>query len=123
MLLFQPLLKKYFPTPPAPQNQPAQNQPAQTASPSAPSATSKPVAPPTGGVTKQTPRGTLITIENDLYRITFTNRGAEVKSWILKKYDNETEKRPCSTWSIPLPPSNTATRSLSGLTTKTFAAA
>ena len=26
-------------------------------------------------------------VENDLYRITFTNRGAQVKSWILKKFD------------------------------------
>ena len=30
-------------------------------------------------------------IENDLYRITFTNRGAQVKSWILKKFDNEAQ--------------------------------
>jgi YidC/Oxa1 family membrane protein insertase len=28
-------------------------------------------------------------VENDLYRITFTNRGARVKSWILKKYKDE----------------------------------
>src|ERR1700744_545355 len=28
-------------------------------------------------------------IENSLYRITFTNRGAQVKSWILKKYKDE----------------------------------
>jgi YidC/Oxa1 family membrane protein insertase len=29
-------------------------------------------------------------VENELYRITFTNRGAQVKSWILKKYkDND----------------------------------
>lgn len=29
-------------------------------------------------------------VENDLYRIAFTNRGAQVKSWILKKYkDNK----------------------------------
>jgi YidC/Oxa1 family membrane protein insertase len=28
-------------------------------------------------------------IENDLYRITFTNRGAQVRSWILKKYKDE----------------------------------
>jgi YidC/Oxa1 family membrane protein insertase len=28
-------------------------------------------------------------VENDLYRITFTNRGAQVKSWILKKYDDD----------------------------------
>ena len=26
------------------------------------------------------------TIENELYKITFTNRGAEVRSWILKKF-------------------------------------
>ena len=26
-------------------------------------------------------------MENDLYRITFTNRGGRVKSWILKEYD------------------------------------
>jgi YidC/Oxa1 family membrane protein insertase len=25
-------------------------------------------------------------IENDVYQITFTNRGGQVKSWILKKY-------------------------------------
>ena len=28
-------------------------------------------------------------VENDLYRITFTNRGAQVKSWVLKKYDDD----------------------------------
>jgi YidC/Oxa1 family membrane protein insertase len=28
-------------------------------------------------------------IENDLYRITFTNRGAQAKSWILKKYSDD----------------------------------
>ncbi|HEV2464386.1 MAG TPA: membrane protein insertase YidC [Acidobacteriaceae bacterium] len=29
-------------------------------------------------------------VENELYRITFTNRGAQVKSWVLKKYtDNK----------------------------------
>lgn len=27
-------------------------------------------------------------VENELYRITFSNRGAQVKSWILKKYKN-----------------------------------
>ena len=31
-------------------------------------------------------------VENDLYRITFTNHGAQVKSWILKKYDDENKK-------------------------------
>src|SRR5581483_3838312 len=28
-------------------------------------------------------------IENDLYRITFTNRGAQVESWVLKKFDDD----------------------------------
>ena len=28
-------------------------------------------------------------IENGLYKITFSNRGAQVKSWILKKYTDE----------------------------------
>jgi YidC/Oxa1 family membrane protein insertase len=28
-------------------------------------------------------------IENDLYRITFSNRGGLVKSWILKKYNDD----------------------------------
>jgi YidC/Oxa1 family membrane protein insertase len=28
-------------------------------------------------------------VENDLYRITFTNRGGQVKSWVLKKFDDD----------------------------------
>jgi YidC/Oxa1 family membrane protein insertase len=32
------------------------------------------------------------TVENELYRITFTNRGGDVKSWILKKFKNEEGK-------------------------------
>jgi YidC/Oxa1 family membrane protein insertase len=31
-------------------------------------------------------------VENELYRIEFTNRGAEVKSWILKRYKNSDGK-------------------------------
>jgi YidC/Oxa1 family membrane protein insertase len=31
-------------------------------------------------------------IENELYRITFTNRGAQVKSWVLKKYTDDEGK-------------------------------
>ncbi len=33
-------------------------------------------------------------VENKLYRITFTNRGGEVKSWILKGYKADDEKTP-----------------------------
>ena len=35
---------------------------------------------------------TTAVIENELYRITFTNRGAQVKSWILKKYKDDDGK-------------------------------
>ncbi len=90
ILLFQPLLKKYGPQPPAqpPQTQSAQTQPAKTPPTSAASA---PVVTPAAGVTKQASAESETVIENDLYKITFTNRGAQVKSWILKKFDNEAQ--------------------------------
>ena len=89
ILLFQPLLKKYGPPPP-PQTEkpPAQTQPATAASGSAAAA---PVVTPPAGVTKQASAETETVIENDLYKITFTNRGGQVKSWILKKFDNEAQ--------------------------------
>ena len=34
-----------------------------------------------------------IVVENDLYRIAFSNRGAQVKSWVLKKFDDEHGQR------------------------------
>ncbi|HWY21803.1 MAG TPA: membrane protein insertase YidC [Candidatus Acidoferrum sp.] len=89
-IAFQALLKKYAPQSPASQaqNQPA---PAQTAT-----ATPAPVMPAPAAVapnivTKQASTETETVIENDLYRITFTNRGAQVKSWILKKFDNDAQ--------------------------------
>ena len=51
---------------------------------------------PSTTVTKQASAETETVIENDLYRITFTNRGAQVKSWILKKFDNDCS--PSSSW-------------------------
>ncbi len=33
-------------------------------------------------------------VENELYRITFTNRGADVKSWVLKKYKDDSQTKP-----------------------------
>jgi YidC/Oxa1 family membrane protein insertase len=94
LIIFQPLLKKYFPQAPEPQkqNQPA---PAQTVSAppaAAPAVASAPaVAAAPNTVTKQASAEYETVIENDLYRITFTNRGAQVKSWILKKFDNEAQ--------------------------------
>src|SRR5580700_6558936 len=90
IMLFQPLLKKYGPQPPAKQEtaQPApQNQTQTPTQPSAP--------PPTSAATKSSSTPVRATaesdtvIENDVYRIVFTNRGARVKSWVLKKYTDD----------------------------------
>ena len=85
IILFQPLLKKYLPQPPAPspQNQAAVQAPAQPAS--AP----QQIPASTVGAGKQATSEAETVVENDLYRITFTNRGAQVKSWVLRKYDDE----------------------------------
>lgn len=41
---------------------------------------------PAGGRTVAAAAATSTVVENELYRITFSNRGGEVTSWILKKY-------------------------------------
>jgi YidC/Oxa1 family membrane protein insertase len=72
-----------------------------------------PIAPPPGGMpqtatasspsaqkisgkqqmlTKQAESEAEIVVENDLYRITFTNRGAQAKSWVLKKFQDDQAK-------------------------------
>jgi YidC/Oxa1 family membrane protein insertase len=96
MLAFQPLLKKYFPQPAGPQQQgqavlpqPATQATAATVTPSVMAAGN-----PDRGVSKRATSEVETVIENDLYRITFTNRGAQVKSWILKKFDNEAQNGP-----------------------------
>jgi YidC/Oxa1 family membrane protein insertase len=97
MLLAQPLLKKYFPQPTTPQQPQQQSQTAQApATPSAPTKNASIVAAPAtpSTVTKQAAGETETVVENDLYRITFTNKGAQVKSWILKKFDNDAGNGP-----------------------------
>jgi YidC/Oxa1 family membrane protein insertase len=91
VVLFQPLLKKYLPQATAP---PAQIQPpapvpppAQAPAAAAPSGAGKKVR--TLAVSKQASAEFETVIENDLYRITFANRGGQVKSWILKKYEDD----------------------------------
>jgi len=97
--IMQPLFSRFAKQQPQ-QQPPAQQQAAPAAttpvetghapSPSAP-ATAQPTAKrqsPTAA-TKQAPSETDSVIENDLYRITFTNRGAQVKSWVLKKYKDD----------------------------------
>src|SRR5258708_26521815 len=89
-IAFQAFLKKYAPKAPAPQTQ---NQPvaAQTAPAAPAAATSAPVVAPQNTITKQASAETATVVENDLYRITFTNRGTQGKSWILKKFDTDAQ--------------------------------
>jgi YidC/Oxa1 family membrane protein insertase len=90
LVVSQALLKKYAPPPPErPQTQTAQTQPA-APTPSSASAAMTP-AVPSSVAAKQASSETETVIENDLYRITFTNRGAQVKSWVLKKFDNDAQ--------------------------------
>ena len=45
---------------------------------------------PAASVERKAASGEVETVvENDLYRIVFTNKGAQAKSWVLKKYKNE----------------------------------
>jgi len=94
IVLFQPIIKKYLPQPstPAPQTQ---SQP-QTAPPAAAINQAQPAQPVVpalnAGATKQAASELETVVENDLYRITFTNRGAQVKSWILKKFTDDKEQ-------------------------------
>jgi YidC/Oxa1 family membrane protein insertase len=92
LIAFQPLLKKFGPPAPSPEKQNVPT-PAATAS-SAPAASAGAPAVATPAVTKQAASENEIVIENDLYRITFTNRGAQVKSWILKRFDNDAQSGP-----------------------------
>jgi YidC/Oxa1 family membrane protein insertase len=96
ILGFQAFTKKYGPPPVVPTtNQTAQTQAAASgASSLAETSSNLPAVPVPVGVTKQAGSETETVVENDLYRITFTNRGAQVKSWILKRFDNETQNGP-----------------------------
>lgn len=86
MIVFQPLYKKYFPSPAAPPSPAAtpgtQSTPATNPEPPRTNSASK-------GALKQAQNESSLVIENDVYRITFSSRGAQVKSWVLKKYNND----------------------------------
>ena len=123
IMLFQPLLKKYMPQPPATQqpSQPGSHRIRRSRQQPKPSTGSTPQVPASRASTKtvrtaskQAASESETVIENDLYRIVFTNRGARVKSWVLKKWDDE-KGNPLDLVNTP-PPKNTATRCRSGLT-------
>src|SRR5580692_12279173 len=66
--------------------------PVQAAAPDKPTAKGKAAnrkAESAASVTVQAADATETVVENELYKIVFTNRGGEVKSWILKKFTND----------------------------------
>jgi YidC/Oxa1 family membrane protein insertase len=93
---FQYFVKPKPPAPPA-QNQtqqaPSESQP-QSATPAAatPAATSAKGKTPPAAPVSVAATETLTTVENADYRITFTNRGAQVQHWILKHYYDNSGK-------------------------------
>lgn len=105
ILALQPLLMKKVLPPKGPEKKPA---PTQTAPPAAkpPAPEAAVVAPPPARGKrrraaqhapapppgKQAAQETSTVVENDLYRIEFTNKGGQVKSWILKKYTDDKGK-------------------------------
>jgi YidC/Oxa1 family membrane protein insertase len=91
----QLFMRKYMPQQPpssarpAQTVQPAQAQSTQGSSPSAVNSATSPISVTQPGSAKVGQTESETVIENDLYRITFTNRGAQAKSWILKKYSDD----------------------------------
>ena len=96
IILSQIFLFKKNPATQPPTNPPqtSQNNPAATQSPAA-AAPAQTASQPNAS----TPKATVVskaasaevetTVENDFYRIVFTNRGAQVKSWVLKKFKDD----------------------------------
>ena len=104
LLVSQPLITKYVKqSQPAPKEKPAETQPA--AASSQPAATPPPVeSPPPAASRQPQAAGPAVVVqaaseqetvvENDLYRIVFSNRGAQVTSWVLKKYSDHPGGKP-----------------------------
>jgi YidC/Oxa1 family membrane protein insertase len=97
MMLYQPLMKKYGPQPPAKtetvqpsvQNQAQLPSQTQAATPVQNSTKPRGAAGSTSASTQQAASESETIIENDVCRVVFTNRGARVKSWVLKKYTDD----------------------------------
>jgi len=94
ILASQPLMKKYGPKQPEPvpvtvtQQTAPQPASAQASSSSAsPTGSSSGTAVPTQS--KKADSESEVVVENDLYKIRFSNRGGLVKSWVLKKFDDD----------------------------------
>jgi YidC/Oxa1 family membrane protein insertase len=77
--------------PQTPENTPAVTAPAATA-PTAPATAAAATAATTQTPAVQAVAESTTVVENELYRITFSNRGGQVTSWILKRYSDENGK-------------------------------
>ncbi len=94
-------MKKYLPQPPASTAQPASTSgqgntgaatPAATPAMASASKLGKPGQQPAAVLSKQAATESETVVENGLYKITFTNRGAQVKHWVLKKFQDDSGK-------------------------------
>jgi YidC/Oxa1 family membrane protein insertase len=94
------LALQYF-RPKKPEPQPAeQKQQQSTAAPASPATDSGSTAAAPGGNAAAASTAASVaatgeqttTVENENYRIVFTNRGAEVKNWVLKRYEDDNGK-------------------------------
>ena len=86
---------KKAPEPIAPQPAAVQQQTAQTPTPAAAQSASAPSDASTSAATVAAVAAaseSTTVVENELYRVTFSNRGAQVTSWILKKYTDDDGK-------------------------------
>jgi YidC/Oxa1 family membrane protein insertase len=90
-------MKKYVPPPTSttqpsqpsqPLNPPAANAPPPSTAPATARA-QKPQSTTTQSLAKQATTESEVVVESDLYKITLSNRGAQAKSWILKKYKDD----------------------------------
>jgi YidC/Oxa1 family membrane protein insertase len=100
IMLFQPLLKKYGPQPPAKTESAAGPRPAGQPEPAVPTQASQPprqtatagaagVKAAAASAPQMAASESETVIDNDVYHIIFTNRGGRVKSWVLKKYTDD----------------------------------
>ncbi len=101
IMLFQPLLKKYGPKPPATKPETAQQTTPSAAAPPESSdtqshSTAVEKAPSTARASANATSAHLqaaseaeTVVDNSVYRIVFTNRGGRVKSWVLKKFTDD----------------------------------
>jgi YidC/Oxa1 family membrane protein insertase len=87
IILFQPILRKYGTQPRQEEKKP---QAAVATPPTAAPAVASTSAPAMGA--KQAKSESETVIDNGLYRITFSNRGGQVKSWILKQFADDEGK-------------------------------